>query len=393
VANRVFLHIGPPKTGTTYLQSVLWANKEALQREGLLLPLARLRDHYLLASIARNDRARLARMPERGLTAWDRMRAAVATWPNDVLISHELFAPTSGPRARWVLEQFHGVAREVHLIVTARDLARQIPATWQQTVRQGGTTRLREYCGLVKAEDPSIEFWKSQDLPRQLRKWRNSGVAPGHIHMVTIPASRSEQDSLWARFASAVSIAPGAVDLDVARPNQSLGAVETEMLRRVNELAPIGEGRPLRQNMVRVVLAQGILAERPGAQRFGVPPQEHPWVMERGNAMVDKLRTMEFDLVGDLAELVPSEAPVVGPVPDDVSDADIGPMAIETISALLYRSHEHETALLKAEIERLSAKVERQRQALDRRAGRIHRRHWPRPRAVLRRLARRLGLV
>ena len=30
MAARVFLHIGLPKTGTTYLQSVLWGSKAAL---------------------------------------------------------------------------------------------------------------------------------------------------------------------------------------------------------------------------------------------------------------------------------------------------------------------------------------------------------------------------
>jgi hypothetical protein len=33
---RVFLHIGAPKTGTTYLQDVLWSNKAELSRRGVL---------------------------------------------------------------------------------------------------------------------------------------------------------------------------------------------------------------------------------------------------------------------------------------------------------------------------------------------------------------------
>ncbi len=38
MANRIFLHIGAPKSGTTYLQTVLWANRENLRRQGLLMP-------------------------------------------------------------------------------------------------------------------------------------------------------------------------------------------------------------------------------------------------------------------------------------------------------------------------------------------------------------------
>lgn len=34
----IYLHIGAPKTGTTYLQNVLWRNRERLRTDGLLYP-------------------------------------------------------------------------------------------------------------------------------------------------------------------------------------------------------------------------------------------------------------------------------------------------------------------------------------------------------------------
>ncbi len=46
MARRVFWHIGLPKTGTTYLQDVLWSNREGqLRRSGLLLPGTGHREH------------------------------------------------------------------------------------------------------------------------------------------------------------------------------------------------------------------------------------------------------------------------------------------------------------------------------------------------------------
>ncbi len=35
---RDFLHIGPPKTGTTYVQSILFGNRRELRQAGVLLP-------------------------------------------------------------------------------------------------------------------------------------------------------------------------------------------------------------------------------------------------------------------------------------------------------------------------------------------------------------------
>ena len=34
MADRVYLHIGAPKTGTSYLQKMIWANKASLREQG-----------------------------------------------------------------------------------------------------------------------------------------------------------------------------------------------------------------------------------------------------------------------------------------------------------------------------------------------------------------------
>ena len=38
MAERVLLHIGAPKAGTTFLQTILWKNRESLGAQGLLVP-------------------------------------------------------------------------------------------------------------------------------------------------------------------------------------------------------------------------------------------------------------------------------------------------------------------------------------------------------------------
>jgi hypothetical protein len=370
MAKRLFLHVGTPKTGTTYLQSVIWANRPTLRAQGLLLPLERVRDHFFLSNLGRDDEEDVANMPPRGLTAWDRMLDEVRTWQGDVLISHELFAMTKTDRAPWIIESLTSVADELHPVITARDLARQVPAEWQQTVKHGRTHRLREYYGLVRSGDDSILFWDAQDLVRQARMWCQ-GVPADQVHLVTVPQPGAEAGLLWERFATVVGIDPASVDTSVSTPNESLGAVEIELLRRVNEFAPTEAGKPLRQLMTRQVLAEGVLAPRPDASRFGVPPEEHAWVVERGSGMVDDLRTLAIDVVGDLDELIPPPEPVDGPIPDDVTDGELAAVAVETISAVLYRSHERETSALRAEVDRLKADAERQREALGRRAARV----------------------
>ena len=57
---RVFLHVGLPKTGTTYLQQVVWANRDRLRSAGLFLPGFGHREH-LWAALDLQERPRLAR--------------------------------------------------------------------------------------------------------------------------------------------------------------------------------------------------------------------------------------------------------------------------------------------------------------------------------------------
>jgi hypothetical protein len=369
VAQRVFLHVGTPKTGTTYLQSVLWGSREKLREQGLLLPLNRVRDHYYLSNIARAADRVLDNMPEAAHSLWDRMLTEVRDWEGDALISHELFAVCSAERARWTTKQLGTVSDEVHVIVTARDLARQVPAEWQQTIKHGRSHRLSEFYDELRSAHPTVIFWRVQDLPELLARWSH-GLPANRAHIVTVPPSGAPRDLLWRRFASLIGVDPDSVDLSVDMPNESLGVEEVETLRRVNLHAPEGE-HPRQQLLIRQVLAEGLLAARPGATKFAPPADEHPWVVERGTQMVEDLRRAAYDVVGDLDELLPSPDPVRGPNPDDVPDAAVAAVAVQTISQLLYRSHELETQPLATQAaqlqERLAARAERL-QRLERRA-------------------------
>ena len=52
---RVFVHIGLPKTGTSYLQGVLWGQREQLRSAGLFVPGRERRDHLWSSMVVRDD--------------------------------------------------------------------------------------------------------------------------------------------------------------------------------------------------------------------------------------------------------------------------------------------------------------------------------------------------
>jgi hypothetical protein len=79
--------------------------------------------------------------------------------------------------------------------------------------------------------------------------------------------------------------------------------------------------------------------------------------------MVDEIRAKSYDVVGSLDELLPPAEPLRGPSPDDVSDSAVAQVAVETISQLLYRSHDLEAEPLLRQVaglqERLRIRAER----------------------------------
>jgi hypothetical protein len=313
-----------------------------------------VRDHYYLSNIARAADRQLDNMPPGAHSLWDRMLTQVNDWRGDALISHELFAVCSGERARWTTEQLATVSDEVHVVVTARDLARQVPAEWQQSIKHGRSHRLGEFYDELRSSHPNVLFWRVQDLPEVLTRWA-SGLPDDHVHLVTVPPIGAPRDVLLSRFSRLVGVEASSLDASVDIPNESLGVVEVETLRRVNLHAP-SVSQPKQQLLIRQVLAEGILAARPGATKFAPPASEHPWVVERGTQMVDQLRATPYDVVGDLTELLPPGEPVVGPNPDEVPDSAVADVAVETMSRLLYRTYDIETRPL---LDRITALLER----------------------------------
>ncbi len=69
---KIFLHVGSPKTGTTFLQNVLWKQRSLAREQGLLLPQDRFPDHYLASLDVRGSAGR-PHHPPQAVGMWHRM--------------------------------------------------------------------------------------------------------------------------------------------------------------------------------------------------------------------------------------------------------------------------------------------------------------------------------
>src|ERR1700759_4351374 len=72
MASSVFLHIGLPKTATTYLQTILWGSWQALADQGVLMPGEARHDHLWASRIVRED-PQFRSASEHRRSAWQRI--------------------------------------------------------------------------------------------------------------------------------------------------------------------------------------------------------------------------------------------------------------------------------------------------------------------------------
>ena len=199
MADRVVLHVGLMKSGTTFVQGRLEANRSALADRGVLFP---------GPTWARQTRAVQDLIGSRHGQAgdWDDPVREVAAWPGTAVVSMEYLGPIAPARIERIVADLAGT--RVEAVVTVRDLGRAVPAMWQETLKNRRTWSWTDY--LAALEDGEAEagrkFWRQQDAARVVGRWVD-GLGPDAVSVVTVPPSGSPGDLLWDRFLDAAGLA------------------------------------------------------------------------------------------------------------------------------------------------------------------------------------------
>lgn len=333
----VFVHVGPPKTGTTFLQQVLWRNRETLRQDGILYPAPSRAAHALAAADLRGALYNGYRNPAVP-GSWDKVAVQVRQWPRTSVISHEWLAFARARHARRAVRSLQPA--EVHVVVTLRDVGRQVPAVWQEQIKNGQQFGYGEFlASLARPDDagPGQAFWRSQDPRGLLRRW-SSAVPPERIHVVTVPPSGSPPDLLWERFAGLFCADPGRYDTSAVSANPGLSTAEAELVRRVNVAL---DGRlPRRRQLqaVKWVLAQRVLSGRStqATGKASLPAEYHAPVATRAVEIIAALREGGYHVVGDLDDLaVAAPAADTGALPEETAPDELVDAAAYALAELL----------------------------------------------------------
>ena len=330
---RVFLHIGLPKTGTTYLQSIAWSHQEQLLEHGLLLPGFGPRQHLWASGVVRGE-PRLERRHPNAPHAWSNLLSEVAKWPATTLISHEFFCGADREQAAAAVTDLNQAgADEVHLVVTCRELVELVTARWQEWIKNGAT-------GSIDSYPPSAEFrpedewgWGTLDLAEVLDRWA-AGLHPERVHVICPPGGSSRPEALWRTFAGIIGVADVRVDTTLAQANPGLGVVQVETLRRINPHLTTFR-RPVDRGVwIRRYLAEGVLAPL-GGEPFWPNRERVAELRERSRIGLERVASSGYDVHGSLDRLRTPDHLPPRRHPTSVTDAEVAEVAVSLVARLL----------------------------------------------------------
>ncbi len=332
---RVYVHIGLHKTGTTYLQNLFAANRSRLRAAGVDYPGGDDEPVPAFAALDVQGWRPRGYNDKRVEGAWDAIvdvihsRALPAA-----LISEERLSMSTLKQARRIVESFP--ESEVHVIVTVRDLGRIVVSSWQEDVKSDETWTWQQFIASVKdpsqlAKAPARGFWLRQDVVKICETWE-AALEPDRIHVVTVPESGSSPDELLRRFSSVVGFDPATLTEPAAWSNETVGVAATEVLRRVN--VRLG-GRLNQREHDRAIknMLVPMLAERTEPVRFTLPEEDVRWAGARADEMIAGIIDHGYPVTGDLEELRVSFKPG-GRRPDDPTDEELLEASLDALALL-----------------------------------------------------------
>lgn len=329
---RLFLHIGLQKTGTSYLQTICWASVDALREQGVELVPARKIETWWLA-LAVRERYNPEADPPEVATALDRFGESLrASTAPRALVSQEALASATEAQIERLLGSC--VSHEVHVVITVRDLGRQLPSSWQEGLKAGGDGGLDEFVSKLRTAPTGRRGWRNLDPSAVAARWAKL-VPSDRIHIVTVPPASAPPETLLERFCSVIGVDPSRLDTDQAgRGNPGLRRPQAELLRQVNKRLPEElRGRIPYGDVGKRYFAMQILAGKPG-DRIQLSAAHLDWCTTMSRGFVESLGSGGYDIVGDLDDIV-SPAEIFSSGEAEVPDGELLDVATQALADVL----------------------------------------------------------
>ncbi len=325
----VFLHPGPLKTGTTYLQSLLWANQEPFLAQGVAIVGDQGSHHRAANELTRRKSPRATQVPQ---GAWNQMRAEVLRTPGNVVMSCERYSLLRVEHVRRVLDDL--ADREVHVVLTLRDQVAVLPARWQEGIKNGGTATWAQFQERIAGNPAHLR--KMTRAMSTLETWA-AAMPAERIHVVTVPPPSAPRTLLFERFCEALGVDPTRLEtFEAARANPSMDLVTTELIRRVNAQDTVKLSGHAQHYEIKMFLALELTAQNRGRPELSAAVLDA--VKGESQALARRIETGGFHVIGDLNDLTSSTSSAPTGTGVEVNPEELLDAAAVAVAALAQRS-------------------------------------------------------
>ena len=311
---RRLLHIGPPKTGTTTLQTAFHRARDEVLEQGVrYIGPQRHSRRAVLAALADTEAPVSRRWDlQAGNKDWERIAAEVveAREPR-LLFSSERLAHADAAAVGRVVDLFE--PSRVHVVATLRPLWKVMPSQWQQGIQAGSRESQDAWLERVFAEsaDDPKSFWHWQRHDRLIARWAE---AVGIERMLVVVVDESDHAMVLRAFERLLALRPDTLGLHSDLTNRSLTVPEVESLRAFN--------RAVWQNNIPIDTSWRLIKAGPNMKRR-TPAKDEPrirlpdWAAPRVAAIADEIvagiEASGVQVVGELGTLA---SPAFGVKPD-----------------------------------------------------------------------------
>ena len=216
---RVFLHVGVPKSGTSFLQATLRANADRLLADGVWYPTQQHRGLFHAALELTGNHPGWG-VPQRRVDGnWAGLCARGTPPGRHLGLQQRATSATSRP-----VTCAAALARPRR----ARGAPRRhrprpgpaAPAEWQEGVKHGRGLRFDRFLARVldpaRSHSHARKFWRHQDLADLLDRWGHH-LSPDRVHVVTCPPPGAPRDAAVATVLLGHRRRPGGRDLPRGR--------------------------------------------------------------------------------------------------------------------------------------------------------------------------------
>ncbi|MEJ7743873.1 MAG: hypothetical protein WKF73_15825 [Nocardioidaceae bacterium] len=221
---------------------------------------------------------------------------------------------------------------------------------WQEGAKNRNTQSYDDFLGEILRPGNSVDsaagspesdatarinsFWTVHDIAALAERWAQV-VSPSSVIVVTVPPAGSDRHELWRRFAEAVELPTASYQFDDTKPNNSLGAAESELLRILNEQLPAEVDWRTYERRIKRGFVQETLARQRTHGTLGPPTNWQSLVEQLAEDTVQVLGGGGYRVVGNLAELRPNWQQDEGTLPQQVNDRELLEVAVKLLGSLV----------------------------------------------------------